>query len=43
MVPSTTNTESSLSIWNNGFGGVNMSSEPPTEFDLLQHLIIESK
>ena len=26
MVPPTTNTELPLSIWNNGFGGVNMSS-----------------
>ena len=35
MVPSTTNTEPPLSIWNNGFGGVNMSSEPASEFDFL--------
>ena len=33
MVPPTTNTVLPLSIWNNGFGGVNMSSEPASQFD----------
>ena len=33
MVPSTINTEFLLLIWDNEFGGANMSSEPATEFD----------